>query len=197
MQDRRFTLLIADDEAMILRGLADSIPWDSIGVKVVARAADGLSALHSLETLKPDIAIVDICMPLCDGLSLIEKAHAKGLGTVFIILSGYDDFPYAQRAIKCGASAYLLKPINKQELLNTVSEQCARLARHGSSAQAHGTSAPLPERGQAALNQLITDIALQTGFGSSSHFISSFRRAFGISPNVYRSDLRSGARKEL
>lgn len=126
MKNATFTLLIADDEPMILRGLSQSIPWETLDVRVVARETDGLAAFRALEMFKPDIAIVDICMPHCDGLSLIEQAHTAGIDTTFIILSGYDDFGYAQRAISCGVAAYLLKPINKQELMNTVKGLCEK-----------------------------------------------------------------------
>ncbi len=145
---------------MILHGLASSIPWSSINVRVVAQELDGLAALRALSQTKPDIAIVDICMPRCDGLTLVEKALEMGLDTTFIILSGYDDFAYAQRAIRCGVTAYLLKPINKQELLNAVSEQCEkRRARTEKLADGQQTGERPHVSDGALLGQIVADVA--------------------------------------
>ncbi len=159
MSDMPFTLLIADDEAMILRGLANSIPWETIGVTVVAKETDGEAALRALEALKPDIAIVDICMPHCDGLSMIEKALERGIETAFIILSGYEDFAYAQRAILLGVTAYLLKPINKQELMNTVKKEMDKRLKIIDSRAVHPGEEHSHGNEEGLLGQLIGDIA--------------------------------------
>ena len=161
MKDTRFTLLIADDEPMILRGLSQNIAWETLDVRVVARETDGITALHALEVFKPDIAIVDICMPRCDGLSLIERARNAGIDTAFIILSGYDDFGYAQRAISCGVAAYLLKPINKQELMNTVKDLCEKRIRQRHGSVSYPSFETLDHRHiQALQGQFLMDVAI-------------------------------------
>lgn len=114
------TLLIADDEASIREGLRQTIDWHSLGVTVVGSACDGVEALRLIRELKPDLAITDIRMPNRDGLALIELCRAEGPDVKFIIISGYDDFRYAQTAIRHGVDAYLLKPIRQEELVQEV-----------------------------------------------------------------------------
>jgi two-component system response regulator YesN len=76
--------------------------------------------IDMIETLKPDIAIIDIRMPLMDGLELINNVRKKNIPIKFIILSGYDDFYYAQKAIELKAVSYLLKPCSIEDMLRAV-----------------------------------------------------------------------------
>lgn len=124
-----FSAVVVDDEALIRKGLAENVPWQDIGVRVVAVEAGGLAAYDAILRLKPDLAIVDICMPDCDGLTLIQRVRETELATEFIILSGYEDFSYAKRAMTYGVTNYLSKPINKKELLDTVRRKCDEIAR--------------------------------------------------------------------
>lgn len=125
--ERIFTLVVADDELLIRKGISENMPWADIGVQLVAAEADGEAAFAAIERLRPDLAIVDICMPRCDGLTLIERVREAGLPTECIILSGFEDFTYAKRAMKYGVTSYLLKPINKNELLETVRRKCEEI----------------------------------------------------------------------
>lgn len=110
------SVIIVDDEASIRNGLASSIPWEQIGLHVVGIASDGNEALSMIRGIKPHIVITDIRMPICDGLDLIRFVREENLPCKFIILSGYDDFKYAQTAIKYHVNSYLLKPIQLEEL---------------------------------------------------------------------------------
>ena len=154
MKKETYTLLIADDEPVTLGGLSSSIDWASIGVRIVAAESSGEDAIRSLLRYKPDIALLDICMPQGDGFSVIAAGQEQHLRTRFIILSGYDEFQYAQQAVNCGAAAYLLKPIDRQVLLDTVRKQCERLEQQMCSS----TSDPGQEKSQN-LTQLIHDTA--------------------------------------
>lgn len=71
-----------------------------------------------IQELKPDIALVDITMPLMDGIQMVESARAQGLQTKMVILTGYSEFEYAQKAIRLGVQDYLLKPIRPSDLYN-------------------------------------------------------------------------------
>ncbi len=116
------TLLIVDDELSIRTGLRKAIPWSELGITVLATASDGLEAFDLIKTYQPDIVLTDIRMPKCDGLELVEKTNDNGIDTSFVIISGHDDFKYAQRAIQYGVKNYLLKPINIEEFIIIVTK---------------------------------------------------------------------------
>jgi two-component system, response regulator YesN len=116
IMNTKLYLLIVDDEPTIRNGLANTIDWDSLGLEVIGTAADGNEALTMIHNLSPHIVITDIRMPNCDGLELIRIAREENLPCHFIILSGYEDFKYAQTAIRYHVSSYLLKPIQIEEL---------------------------------------------------------------------------------
>lgn len=78
---------------------------------------DGLRAKEMVDQFQPDIIVCDVCMPYMTGLELTRYAREKNSNTRVIVISGYDDFKYAQEAIKAGASDYILKPVDEQELI--------------------------------------------------------------------------------
>lgn len=113
-------IIVADDEERIVRLIEALIDWTALGLEIVATAFDGLSALEQVRLHQPHILITDIRMPGCGGLELIEQAKAFQPDLEIIIISGYAHFPYAQTAMKFGVSDYLLKPINKNDLTQTL-----------------------------------------------------------------------------
>jgi len=113
-------VLLVDDEPIILRSLQVAVPWEQLGTRVAGTARNGEEALEIVEQLRPDIIISDIRMPSIDGISLMRTVMEQYPGTLFIILSGYGEFEYAQEAIRHGAFNYLLKPIDHDELQETV-----------------------------------------------------------------------------
>ena len=108
--------MIVEDEELIREGLRKNIEWESLGLEVVGSAENGIEAIQLCKSLKPDILITDIKMPIISGLELIEKVKAENEDIVCIIISGYDDFTYAQQAIKYGVNDYFLKPIELEKL---------------------------------------------------------------------------------
>ncbi|MEK4357584.1 response regulator transcription factor [Paenibacillus sp. FSL M7-1455] len=113
-------VMIVDDEPKLRQGLQTLIPWESLDLTVTAAAANGKEALEMMEKEPPDIALVDIRMPLMDGLQLIRRLATSGHQVQCIILSGYADFEYAKQAIKYGVAGYLLKPVDIKEMTNTL-----------------------------------------------------------------------------
>ncbi|WP_017815636.1 response regulator transcription factor [Paenibacillus shenyangensis] len=109
-------VVIVDDEPKLRLGLQTLIPWKELGFEVIAAAANGEEALKVMEQERPDMAIVDIRMPLMDGLQLLECMSSCGYKLHVIILSGYADFEYAKQAIKYGVAGYLLKPVDTREM---------------------------------------------------------------------------------
>ncbi|MEY8351992.1 response regulator [Lachnospiraceae bacterium 54-53] len=113
-------VLIADDEEKICQLIEKLIDWNALGMKLSGVANNGIEALEKIEALSPDVVITDIRMPGYDGLDLVKKTRELDLNVEFVIISGYRHFEYAQTAIKYGVSDYLLKPIKKQELAETL-----------------------------------------------------------------------------
>lgn len=128
MQQGSYTVLIADDEAVIRNGLVSAIPWEKYGAQIIGTAANGQEALSLILSYQPDLAVVDIKMPLLDGLEVIRRASENGCRTHFLILSGYDDFTLAQKAIRYGACAYFLKPLKIEEFKDEVARQLQTIA---------------------------------------------------------------------
>ena len=110
MQKRKVVLI--DDEPVIIEGFRKLVDWESHGFTMDGTANDGVMALKVLEQVQPDLAIVDINIPLMSGLNVIGKAAPICPATKFVIISGYDDFSYVQQAIKLQAVDYILKPVD-------------------------------------------------------------------------------------
>lgn len=109
-------LVVADDEERVCRLIVALGNWKELGIKVVGTAANGIQALELIRKEKTDILITDIRMPGLNGLELIEKVREISPDIKIMIISGYANFEYAQNALKQGVSDYLLKPINKDAL---------------------------------------------------------------------------------
>ena len=115
-------VFLVEDESFIREGLRDNIPWEKYGYTFVGEASDGEMALPLIRKVKPDVLITDIKMPFMDGLALSRVVHTELPQTKIIIISGYDDFEYAREAIHVGVEQYLLKPITKLTLRDTLLE---------------------------------------------------------------------------
>ncbi len=116
-------MIIADDEPVIIRGLRKLIDWEIMGIEVAEVYEDGQSALDGILSLRPDIALLDIAMPKIDGIQILSKLKEFKSETQVIFISGYQNFSYAQDAVKYGAADYLLKPVNQEELMHAL-EKC-------------------------------------------------------------------------
>lgn len=114
-----YKVMIVDDEPNIRKGLRYIINWEDYNFKVSLIAKNGIDAIEKIKSTYPDLIITDIKMPGLDGLEFIKyvrkELHDENLP--FIILSGYDNFDFAKKAIKYNVSSYLLKPIDEDELV--------------------------------------------------------------------------------
>jgi two-component system, response regulator YesN len=109
-------VLIADDEPKIRRGLRATVEQIRPDMQVVAEAEDGEMALALVQREKPDILMVDVRMPFLNGLDLIQKINDVWRDCVIIVVSGHDEFEYAQRALKLKVFEYVLKPVPQDVL---------------------------------------------------------------------------------
>ena len=116
-----FKVLLIDDESFILEGLKVLIDWESEGFEIVSTASNGQEALEFLNNNKVDLIVSDIKMPVMTGLELLAKIRENNISEAyFVILSGYADFSYAKEAIRYDSTDYILKPVNKNELIQTL-----------------------------------------------------------------------------
>lgn len=115
-------IFLVDDEIIVRESIRSSIDWDKTNYSLVGEAPDGEMALSMMMDLKPDILVTDIRMPFMDGLALTSIVKRNMPWVRIIILSGHDEFEYAKQAITLGVSAYLLKPVSPDELLQTLGE---------------------------------------------------------------------------
>ncbi len=113
-------LMIVDDEQIIRETLSEIIDYKSIGYQLIGTARNGMEAYDIICDEYPDVVITDIRMPILSGLELIERSMKSDSKITFILLSGYSEFEYAKQAMQYGVRHYLLKPTDKQELINTL-----------------------------------------------------------------------------
>lgn len=122
-----YSVFLVEDEIVIRDGLKTSFPWSQYGFTYVGDAADGEMALPLIRQTKPDVLITDIRMPFMDGIALSKLVKKELPGTRIIIISGYDDFAYAQEAISIGVDKYILKPVTRDKLAEVMSDARKRL----------------------------------------------------------------------
>ncbi len=114
------SLFLCEDEIVMREGIRDRIDWKAENIDFVGEASDGEMAIPAIMEKKPDILITDIKMPFVDGLMLSEVVKKNLPDTKIMILSGYDEFEYARRAVSLGVTEYLLKPISPKKLLESI-----------------------------------------------------------------------------
>lgn len=123
MGEALLKVLLVDDEPFILQGLKILIDWEQEGFEVVKTAANGEEALEYLRGEQVDLIIADIKMPVVTGLELLEKIRGEKISDAhFVILSGYADFEYARKAIRYDCTDYILKPVDREELLKVLNK---------------------------------------------------------------------------
>ena len=115
-------VLVIDDETVVRRGIVLETDWAALDCEVVAEADNGLDGLAAIEKYRPDIVICDIRMPKMDGLDMLKALREKEDNTYVIFLSAYNDFSYAQQAIRYGAANYILKPYDDGDLEEAICE---------------------------------------------------------------------------
>lgn len=115
-----YTVLLVDDEQIVIDSLVSNISWQQLGVNHILTASNGQQALAIMKDTPVDLLISDIKMPLMDGLALLQQVRAQYPAVRCIILTAYGEFEYAKTAIQLGVENYLLKPFNQTELEETV-----------------------------------------------------------------------------
>ena len=122
-----YKVFFVEDEIVTREGIRDKVDWQGNGFEFCGEAPDGEMALPLLQAIQPDVLITDIKMPFMDGLELSRIVHERIPATKIIILSGHDEFEYAQSAIKLGVTEYLLKPVTVQDLHRVLQQLATQL----------------------------------------------------------------------
>ena len=122
-------IFLVEDEVVIRNGIKHSIQWEREGYEFVGEASDGELAYPLILKEKPDILITDIKMPFMDGLELSEAVKKELPDIKILILSGYNDFDYAKKAIGIGVTDYILKPVSAEKLLEAIGNVAVKIGR--------------------------------------------------------------------
>ena len=122
-----YRAIFIDDEIWALRGLQGIVDWKEFGFDNIGAFTDSREALEALPELKPDVVVTDIRMPEIDGMTLIERAREIVPDAVFVIVSAYRDFEIAKQALKNQVSDYLIKPLDKAEVRQSLTSLYEKL----------------------------------------------------------------------
>ena len=148
-------VLIADDEVKVIQLIEYLVDWSSFGMEIIGRVHDGEKALEMICFLKPDVVITDIRMPGLIGIELVQKTQEAGLHPFFVMISGYSEFEYAQKAIQLGVEDYLLKPLRKKDLEAVLGKILEKRRVETETSEALGA---LTKTTKQAKSKLLTDV---------------------------------------
>ncbi|MGO4539228.1 response regulator transcription factor [Paenibacillus sp. 2TAB19] len=123
------SVIIVDDEIYFRKGFIRMIDWEGNGYQVIGEADNGEDALEMIRDKMPDLVITDIRMPVLDGLALIQAAEEEKLDTEFVIISGHNDFTYAQQAVRFGVLDYVLKPVDEDDIAQALGKLRDKLTK--------------------------------------------------------------------
>lgn len=115
-----YKVVVIEDEKLVRQGIILSTNWSSIDCMVVGEAGNGEEGLNVIKKCAPDIVVTDICMPVMTGIEMVEALREEGHMPLVIFLTAYDDFSYAQQAIRLAVCDYILKPFKDGELENSI-----------------------------------------------------------------------------
>ena len=178
---------------------------------VVAEAANGEEGLEAIHKYRPDLVICDIRMPKMDGIEMVTELRNEGNETYVIFLTAYDDFAYAQNAVKLGASDYLLKPFEDGEAMNYIMEHYAdsdigvrKIAESLGLSEGH-LSHTFKKETEYTINAYITryrvrvamkllqncrykvyEVAEMVGYKDITYFSTIFKKIAGVTPSEYQ-----------
>lgn len=208
-------VIIVDDESMIRAGVEKMISRMDMNISVIGSYSNGFDALSHVNRIADDeldLLITDIKMPMMDGLKLIEATLDRQFAKM--VFSGFSDFEYARKALRCGACDYLLKPIDKQQLhdvlsrikqqrcqkqqLTNVEEQAVMLETQDEAASGHHaiTSAKLLLQEQYDRNFDLEKTAEHVGI--SPHYLSRlFKQETGETITDYLISIRIEKAKQF
>lgn len=199
---KKLRVLLVDDEIMIREGFKRLFDWEAHDCEVVGEASDGMEALTKIDTLRPDIAIMDVNIPIMNGLKVIQLARIKHPDTAFVIVSGYDDFSYCREALRLKITDYILKPVNYEEFGTCIDNlkialfqrQCVQRETPQEERTIHSITRYL----QAHLAEDVSLSVLAEEFHLNPQYISQlFKSEIGVNFLSYLTNIRMEQAKKL
>lgn len=199
---KKLRVLLVDDEIMIREGFKRLFDWDGHDCEVVGEAADGMEALAQIDALCPDIAIMDINIPIMNGLKVIQLARIKHPSMAFVIVSGYDDFAYCREALRLQITDYILKPVNYEEFGTCIDNlKIALFQRQTAAGQEVQEERPIQAIARYLREHLAEDVSLSVlaeEFHMSAQYISQlFKSEIGVNFLAYLTNIRMERAKHL
>ena len=201
---KKLRVLLVDDEIMIREGFKRLFDWQAHGCEVVGEAGDGMEALTQIDTLHPDIVIMDINIPIMNGLKVIQLSRIKHPNTAFVIVSGYDDFSYCREALRLQITDYILKPVNYEEFGTCIDNLKISLFEQRVSAvmesekQEERTITGITRYLQEHLAEEISLAVLAEQFHLNPQYISQlFKSEIGVNFLAYLTNIRMEKAKKL
>ena len=201
---KKLHVLLVDDEIMIREGFKRLFDWEAHDCEVVGEAGDGMEALTRIDTLRPDIVIMDINIPIMNGLKVIQLSRIKHPNTAFVIVSGYDDFSYCREALRLQITDYILKPVNYEEFGSCIDNlKISLFERRISSAaepekQEERTITGITRYLQEHLAEEISRSVLAEQFHLNPQYISQlFKSEIGVNFLAYLTNIRMEKAKKL
>ena len=201
---KKLRVLLVDDEIMIREGFKQLFDWQAHDCEVVGEAGDGMEALTQIDTLRPDIVIMDINIPIMNGLKVIQLSRIKHPNTAFVIVSGYDDFSYCREALRLQITDYILKPVNYEEFGTCIDNlKISLFERRVSSAaepekQEERAITGITRYLQKHLAEEISLSVLAEQFHLNPQYISQlFKSEIGVNFLVYLTNIRMEKAKKL
>ena len=201
---KKLRVLLVDDEIMIREGFKQLFDWQAHDCEVVGEAGDGMEALTQIDTLHPDIVIMDINIPIMNGLKVIQLSRIKHPNTAFVIVSGYDDFSYCREALRLQITDYILKPVNYEEFGTCIDNlKISLFERRVSSAvepekQEERAITGITRYLQEHLAEEISLSVLAEQFHLNPQYISQlFKSEIGVNFLVYLTNIRMEKAKKL
>jgi two-component system, response regulator YesN len=204
MGNEIYRVIVADDELLIANNIAKNIEKAHPAFRVAGIARDGAEALKMAEATLAHVVFSDIKMPVMDGLALMEALGARRPEIKKVIISGYDDFPFVREALKNQAFDYLLKPVNREELKQTLEKLYMQLCCERGALTAAAPSPPekIVETVKCFIRENYTrmidfaSLAGQYGF-SGSYLTRIFHHSTGVTLQRYLIDYRILCAKQL
>lgn len=195
---------MVDDEIMIREGFKRLFDWQEHDCEVVGEAADGIEAINQIDSLQPDIVIMDINIPMMSGLEVIRLSRMKYPRIAFVVVSGYDDFHYCQQAIRLKIADYILKPVNYEEFGDVIDNlkvalyQQQSLAASAEEAKEERVIFSITRYIQQHLSEDISLRYLAEQFHMNPQYISQlFKNEIGVNFLAYLTSIRMEKAKSL
>ena len=198
----KLRVLLVDDEIMIREGFKKLFDWEAHECVVVGEAADGMEAITKIDEEQPDIVIMDINIPIINGLKVIQLSRVKYPSMAFVIVSGYDDFSYCREALRLQITDYILKPVNYEEFGSCIDQLKISLynneVKEKSVVKKERVITGITKYMQEHLSEDVSLHILSEEFHLNSQYISQlFKNEIGVNFLTYLTNIRMEHAKKL